>query len=480
MFYVAAALLISFLAGINPAHAVFQQIWAGYQTSTVNELRMVETSSAKNALDVSLSENAWSFELKGAYDDTFLDALFAFNAQRTISESYSLKLSKDTFNYGSFSYELLQGRYDLSFWTATGFSTTSVDKLYETRNSFTYTYDLIGRSQPLRKEIAQAQFGADSAQNELEQEQEYLDFYQAYLAAKLQVFRSRLADEFKSRAARLRGAIYKRYKDGLSREAEYLQAENSELAQEQEVEKSLAALKESVAVIENILGKEIPQKYFEQLSWSIQDNSGLELNQSADIVESNKRMRALEARIQLVDKNLEQFEDRRGHTLKLNASYTTNAFNEDIDNSFYQGDIITPNNDAKSVALVYTVPLGMDYDQAEREKLFIDKKRSELQKRQLKDELELRSKVFATKIERYKKAYGIGRRQVEIASKRVKEQSKLYLRGLGTFDETIRAEQELLNAKSALYQTLYDYDMTLGNFAFLGGKLSLLLNSYND
>lgn len=459
------------------AHAVFQKIWKGYKTSSIEQLRQVETAAVNNALDVSLSQNAWALELEGLYDDSFLDALFAFNAQRTITEQAAIKLTKPTFNFGTLSYEIRQAKYDISFWTATGFASSDADLLYETRNTITYSYDLIGRTQPLKEEFAQAQFGADKAQNDLDREQEYLDFYKAYMAAKLQVYRTRLAEEFRDRAARLRAAIYKRYKDGLSREAEYLQAKNSELSQEIEVEKAKASLKESVAVIETILGFPIPQKYFDELQWDFKKFA----DWKSEVPESkSKRMLALDARIKLVEKDLERFEDSRGHKLTLSASYVTNSFNEDLETSYYQGDIITPSNDSKSVALNYSIPLGMDYDKAEKERLFIDKKRSEIQKLRLKDELELTHKVLITKIQRYESAYRIGSKQVDVASRRVDQQAKLYLRGLGTFDETIRAEQELLNAKSALYQTLYEYDISLGDYSFLNGNVEKLLNYYRD
>lgn len=473
MKYVLAAFLIASFS----AHAVFQQIWKGYKTSSVELIRDLETAAVKNALDVSLSENAWRFDLSGSAEDSHPDALFSFNAQRTITNSYGLKLTRQTFNYGSFTLEHTQTRVDISNWTDTFFTTTAVDQLYEARNTLTYSYDIIGRSMPLREESAQARHSFESAQNSLEREQEYIDFYRAYLAAKLQVYRSRLAEEFRSRATRLKNVIYKRYKDGLSREAEYLQAKNSELAQKREVDKAASALKEAVAVIENILGRQIPKEYFAMLSWDFKSFA----QWSKQIPNNdNKSLKAMEERIKLVMVDLERFENDRGHRLSFNASYSANAFSEDIDDSIYQGDFISPANDVKQVSLVYSIPLGMDYDRAEREKLFIDRKRTQLQKNQLVDELELREKVLSTQIKRYESAFSHASEQVEVAARRVKLQSRLYLRGLGTFDENIRAEQELLDAKSSLYQILYEYDSILGSYAFLNGSVESLLNSYTD
>ncbi len=184
----------------SKASAVFQEIWKGYKVSTIAQLRQLEFESTKNALDVSLSSNAWAFELSAGYDDTFLDSLFSFNAQRTISNSYGIKVSKPTFRYGTFSFEHTQTRVDISNWNTNLFSTTNVEQLYEAKNSLTYSYDILGRELPLKEETALAKSFSDEAQNSLEEQEERAEFFKAYLAAKLQVYRARLAEEFLKRA----------------------------------------------------------------------------------------------------------------------------------------------------------------------------------------------------------------------------------------------------------------------------------------
>ncbi len=194
------------------------------------------------------------------------------------------------------------------------------------------------------------------------------------------------------------------------------------------MQKALSSLKESVAVIENILGRDIPQKYFDELNWEFH-----EVAYWKELLpeKSNPNLEALNAQIALVEKDLERFQDQRGHKLSLNAGYTTNAYTEDIDNSIYQGDFIDPLNDSKQVSLVYTIPLGMDFDSSKRRKLFIDKKRTEYQKKNLVDEIKLRKKVFLERLARLASAYRYSAKQVEVAQKRVGLQQRLYLRGLG-------------------------------------------------
>ena len=470
--YVIATLLL----GCFSAHAVFQTIYTGYKSSTVYESRTLEEQAAINAMDVELSQNAWNISLATELEDSFLDSLFSFQAQRTISETYSLKLSKNTFRYGSISFEHSQSHVDISDWDTSSFSTTTNDSLFEVKNSIIYSYDLIGRSSVLLEEIAQSQFESDKKKNALQRAEENLEFFKAYLNAKLQVFLTKLSKEFKERAEDRKKLVFKRYKDGLSREVEYLQARSSELNRLQELEKSESALKESVAVIEAIIGRDIPPIYFKELSWEFRKlDTWLASIPKRDNLESL----SLQAEIELTLKRLEQFEDQRSSKLTLNASYTTNAYTDSLGKSFEESTD-SPKNDAKVISLVYTIPIGSDYSSSEREKLAIDKKRTELQKIKLIDQLKLREKVLTTKLQKFAKAYSYVVDQVAVSERRVVLQNRLYLKGLGSFDEVIRSEEELLNARSSLYRTLFEYEGLLGEYAFLNGSINSLLEGYTD
>ncbi|MCO4754562.1 MAG: TolC family protein [Bacteriovoracaceae bacterium] len=472
MKYVIATLIL----GCFSSHAVFQVIWQGYQGSSVNQTRELEAQAVSNALDVSLSQNAWNLSLSAEFEDSFLDSLFSFQAQRTISDTYSLSLSRDTFKFGTFSFEHSQAHVDISDWDTSSFSSTTKDSLFEVKNSFIYSYEILSRSAPLKEELAQAQFNADKKTNDLEKEQERLSFYKAYLNAKLNVFLTKLAKEFKQRAQERKKLIFKRYKDGLSREVEYLQARSSELNQMQELEKSEAALKQSVAVIETILGRDIPNVYFEKLKWEFKS-----LESWSEHIPENQNLEklALEANVELALKLLENFEDQRSAKLTFNAAYISNAYTDSRGKSFDEATN-SPRNDSKQVSLVYSLPLGMDYSGAEKVKLIIDKKRTELQKQKLVDELTLREKVLKTQLQKYAKAYSFSKDQVQVSTRRVTLQNRLYFKGLGTFDEVIRSEEELLSARSSLYRALYEYEGLLGELAFINGSVDQFLNSYRD
>lgn len=472
MKYIWLCLLLSSLS----SHAIFQTIYSGYKTSTVFQSRTLEQEAAFNALDVELSQNAWNLSLSSEFEDTFLDSLFSFQAQRTISQTYALKLSKNTFKYGTFSLEHSQSHVDISDWNISSFSSTTRDSLFEVRNSLVYSFDIIGNESTLLEDVARNQFEFDKMNNELQRSQEDLEFYKAYLAAKLQVFLNKLSKEFKDRAQERTKLIFRRYKDGLSREVEYLQAKSSELNSLQELEKSESSLKESVAVIETIIGQDIPEKYFKALKWEFK-----ELSQWLEEIPKRENLEklSLEANVALTLKLLEQFETKRSSKLTLNASYTTNAYTDSLSNSFEESTD-SPRNDAKAISLIYTIPIGRDFSKSKKEKLLIDNRRTQLRQIRLTDELKLREKVLMTQLRKFAKAYGYSVSQVDVSERRVVLQNRLYLKGLGSFDEVIRSEEELLNARSSLYRVLFDYESVLGEYAFLNGSIKSLLQAYQD
>ena len=85
-----------------------------------------------------------------------------------------------------------------------------------------------------------------------------------------------------------------------------------------------------------------------------------------------------------------------------------------------------------------------------------------------------------TQLEKFAKAYQYTVGQVDVSERRVVLQNSLYLKGIGSFDEVIRSEEELLNARSSLYRVLFDYETALGEYAFLNGSIKPLLKAYQD
>lgn len=470
--------LFLLLMAIVPSvtHAAFQEIWSGYQKSSRQQLRQLDMELVRNQLNLGLSQNAWALNLSGNFEDSYLDSLFSFQAQRTISDSFVLQLSRPTFRYGTFSLEHTQSRVDISNWETSFFATSAQNILYEVRTGLNYSYQVLGRAMPLKEEIAAAQFSQGEAQNSLEQEQEYLEFFRAYLGAKLQFFLSQLNLEFEKRALERVDIATRRFKDGLSRQVEVLQAKSSLAARKREVQSSKANLKQNLATIESVLGFVIPEEVLKSVEWNFHAKSfWLEKLEK----KKNKQLLSIQANIELAFKELERFEDERSHRLTLNAGYIANAYTEGLDQSYTEA-WNRPRNDTKQISLVYSVPLGGDFSRSEKQKLVLEKKRNRLQKKQLEDDLRVKEDVLVTQLGYFEQSYEQAKQQVSLALKTIDEQNKLYLRGLVSIDDVIRSEEELLQSRSALYQAHYEQEMALSELSFVYGSVKNLLNIYAD
>jgi hypothetical protein len=455
--------------------AAFQEIWKGYQTSFVNELRKIETENVENNLDYFLSTNPWKLKLSYEYDDTFLDALFSFQSQQTIKETQLIGIEKNTFRFGNFSYTISQTRYDLSNW-ASGVGNINSDEVYETRATFLYTYDLLKTVGSLEeKRIVQNNI-VQKSQNSAAQDKEHLDFFKAYLNAKLSVFTHELAQEMKKRANTRLAKINRRVKDGLSRKVESYQAQSSLLKQNQEVYKAKASLKESVAIVELVLRKSIPQEYFKVLKWDYHP-----FKYWSEFIGSsvNYELKTLEERIRLMDIESEKLAKERGHSLILKASYVSNAFNENISDSFSEATS-SPENDSKIIGLEYTIPFGSSYSTSKLAKMKIDKKRAQYQMLDLKDKIKMNIDVLEHNIDKFENAYELAKKQVSLTKKIMDEQNKLYLRGLATFDDVIRAEESYINATLDEKRILHSYENLIVDFAYYNGSVVDFFERYTD
>jgi len=457
------------------SNAAFQALWKGYQVSTINELRKIETENVENSLDYFLNSNAWNLKLSAQYDDTFLDALFSFQAQQTIKETKGLSLSKSTYRYGDFSIGVTQTRYDLSNWDS-GVGTNSSDEVFETRTNISYTYDFFNqKSLYEEKRIIQNNI-VMSSENNAQRDKEYLDFFKTYLDAKLSVFTYQLAKEMKKRAAKRLSVINRRLKDGLSRKVESYQARSSLLKQDQEVFKSQATLKEKLAIIELILKKEVPLQYFDGLKWNY---VAFDKWRSQISEKVNFELKSIEERIKLIEIENKKLADERGHSLKLTANYVTNSFNENAGDSFTDATS-GPENDSKVIGIEYSIPFGNSYHDSLLTKQKIDKKRAQYKQLDLRDRIEIQKNTLKYNIDKFEKAYQLSKRQVGLTKQIMLEQNKLYLRSQATFDDVIRAEESYINSSIEEKRILHTYESLIIEYAYYLGSLGNIIKGYVD
>lgn len=456
-------------------HAAFQDIWKGYQVSYINEIRNIETEAVENNFDFAISSNSWNLKLTTEYDDTFLDALFSFQAQKTIKQTNTIAIEKNTFKFGTFSYTISNTRYDLSEWDS-NVGSSNADEIFETRGTFLYTVDFFNRSNSFEQDrIVQNQV-FESSQNTAQRQKEYLDFFRSYLDAKLSVYLRNLAYEIEKRAKRRFNVISKRVKDGVSRKVEKLQAQSSLLKQKQEINKSENALKENLAIIEIVIRQEVPEEYLDKVTWKYIPFETWKQSISQKV---NYEMKTLEERLRLIDIETDKLADQRGHSLKLQASYVSNSFNEENGDSFDEA-LNSPENDSKIISLMYTVPFGQSFRKATMERARINKKRIEYQKLDLKEKIEMNRKVLLHNIAKFEKSYNLSTRLVSLNKSIMNEQNKLYLRGQSTFDDVIRAEEGYINATIEEKRALHNLETLIVEYAYLMGSIEDVIKRYDD
>ena len=63
--------------------AAFQEIWQGYQMSSMHQSQLLDEKIIQSTYLFEQNKFDWKLELTPKYDNSYLDALFSFQAQNT-------------------------------------------------------------------------------------------------------------------------------------------------------------------------------------------------------------------------------------------------------------------------------------------------------------------------------------------------------------------------------------------------------------
>lgn len=469
------AILLLFLVPLN-AYAIFHKIYDGYKNSDHLKAIKINESIIEADFNFGLEKFDWKLSAGVNAQDSFLQSLFSFQSQQTISNTYSLGLKKNTYKYGSFSIEHLQTEYDLSNWSSSVQRSFSDDKVFESKNSLTYTYDFLNKSLSKDWSLLLAQNAFDQVDHSLKIQKDSYDFFSSYLAAKQGIVLDRLFREFEARAKKRVKLVQKRVNDGLSRKYELNQANLSLLTQQETVIKNKSSLREKVLIIEDIVGFTFNESQYRLIRWSFKPIEEIAMmSEKPDYLELERLKKVNE----ITNLNLEKLGDEIGHSLNLSLGYTKNFVNEDksesLSKSFGEGK-----NDEKFISLVYTIPLGADKKNYYKEKLLLQKNKNDLDSINLEGQIRVQLKLLKENIERYSNAISLLKQKEKIANASLKEHQRLYLRGQVSFEELIRADETLINAKISKINMYALYEQALAQYAYKSGKIISFLNSYVD
>ena len=469
------AFLILLVLPLN-SYAIFNKIYSGYQDSNRLKELYINEGITDAQFEFNLNKHDWTLELGLGFNDDSLQSLQSLEPQETISTTTSIGLKKKTYNYGTFSLTHGQVNYDLTNWGESNLSNFSDNKFFESRNTFTYSYDFFNRSLSLDLDILNAQNRLEKIHNSMAIQKDYYDFFTAYTGAKLRIMLDRLYKEFELKAKRRVNLIKRRVSDGLSRKYELNQAKLSLLSQQETILKNTSALREKVAIIENIIKMSIEQEDYNFVQWNFKpaakfpyifiDLGSLDLDR---LKELNK----------IASLGVERIEEEAGHSLNLNLSYNKNAVNAEksdaLTDSFGSGT-----HDEKTLSLIYSIPLGASKKEALKNKLLAQQNKNKLSLINLSGELEIQGKVLKENIGRYAQGVTLLETKIKVAENSLQEHQKLYLRGQVSFEELIRAEETLINTKISKMNMYSLYEQSISQLALLSGNIIKFLNNYTD
>lgn len=471
-------LTLLILLGTIPlqSHALFQKVYKGYKDSNRLKLLEMNTKINENNGKLGLSVYDWKLQFSGNYRDSGLASLSSFQSQKTVTTTYGVGLVKDTFKYGTFEINHSQTKYDLSDWTSNPLASFNSDYVFEGRSTLKYTYELLNDAKALNFDKIQIETAANDLKTKAEIEKDSFDFYQAYLKAKLNVLLDRLYAESKLRAQKRVNLIKRRLKDGLSLKSDVLQARLSYETQNEIVLSNVVSLRESLIILENILGFKIEKAHYKSLVWTQKKSKSFEyLFGQVENAQSKYQERAVE--LQLMNDSI--YDENSKQNLNFSLSYTKNAFDDErpkaIKDATTSGD-----KDEKVLSVNYTIPLGVNKSSLLESKKKLSRQQAKLSILDYKNSINVQVESLKENLERVEQALVIAERKEKIAKLFVKEKQDLYLRGQSRFDEVISAEESYIQTRINKVQKLSAFEHRLGQLAYLTGKIENYLREYVD
>ena len=89
-------------------------------------------------------------------------------------------------------------------------------------------------------------------------------------------------------------------------------------------------------------------------------------------------------------------------------------------------------------------------------------------------------KILNENLLRLEDGIGLTQEKIDVALSSVIEHKKLYARGQVSFEELLRSEESLINAKINKINMLALYETSLSTLAYLNGHIINFLNIYTD
>jgi outer membrane protein TolC len=465
--------IISFSTHAAPFDRLFQDF---KQYRKALKAQYFELQKASVQFDLTRYMNQPYLSMSYVHDDRFLDALFSFQARKTISTTSELALTK-AFDPGlSLTFAHRMVNYDLSNWTQAERGTLT-SEVYEHLNSVALEVDLLKNLAGYKRyrEIEAASFVHKASKNQIQDKvfTEYLNFFNAYVDTKIKYSDYQLQRAFKKKSQETYRLIKKRVKDGLSKKADLYQAELSFFEQDQKEKSAFVNFENQKRTMSEFWGESRNINFIS--AYKIKNYA--QLKSKFDVI-NNLNLQSLDYLAQQQNllkkiKNRDQLPD-----LKLNVEYIANAFNEDSAEAF-QTAVNERTRKETKVSLNLTWGLG-SVDAKNSKQQDLSNRISELD---YQAQLETIRNIKKNNEALYDDLYvslKSRRKQIQIADRIVVEHRKMYLRGQLSLDQLIRSEEQSLNQKRQYYQLFGNFLKNEANLYYLAGELNQYFKKYTN
>lgn len=304
--------------------------------------------------------------------------------------------------------------------------------------------NFFGRIDFLERDLAEQVLKGATAQEELENEQDFLEFLNHYVIASMSKSFLDLQNKALERAGRRTELIQKMVRDGLKLQVDYLQAKMSQIGQSEAVISAQEELKNSLGNFSQYLHREVSESEIikieeEEFSFNSQHTNDLSKNKSLIFVSQNLLSADLAKR--MIKSGI--FPD-----IDLNLKYKTNEIDKTSSKAFSDGNLL---NDKKEtvVALNLIWPLGFGPNKAELSKKNVEIQSLNYQKEKIENNLKQLLNTSWNKLELLNENLKNVKERVTLARSVLKKFNELYNLGKKELDQVIRAEEDLIRTETS-------------------------------
>ncbi len=450
------------------AHCSLKDLVKEYLQENMNiKSNELDSQSASYNLGITQAQNDWMLSAALSHEEEEGVGFFSFNQVNTRTEYATVGISKDNFWGGEFSLKQEIYKYDLREWSSTPAVGVSP---YETVTTISYAQDLganfFGLEYRTDEQITETTAKVTQVNLSIQNQNLLYDFLTNYLNAKLDKTLVDLNEESLKRAQKRRAVIAKRVRDRLSKTVDLYQSQIAEYSQEE----TLLSQKRSLSQNLNQLSSDLHRKIMETelTSYDLINPPLSEKTQGK--LERSLDLQSLQEKLVLAKLSLKKA--KRGYypSITLTGSYSTDSLQANFNEAYSRG-AFGSGAEVGSISLAVSFPLGMRQVRSEVAQEQLDLQKNEYLLKKTKTNLTNSLFNLESRISLLKTQIDISKKKRLLAQKALQEQNRLYYLGKKDLEEVIRSEETLIDTEIKLANNLTLYNLLLGQYASVKGKL---------